>query len=182
MSGTMGLKEKAVLASLGMVILYGIAAVIWFLKMDVTSKQGEWYRARKKYREACQQYRSECRLISEKRQWAESYDQEKAAMPTFEVGMATDTTWLEKVGEIAKKHHVEISSKKTGKETSADDVLELEIDCQWEAALESLVRFMHELENTDQGMFDFSSLVFKPSSKKGYLKGSFTVTCAYMRE
>ena len=41
---------------------------------------------------------------------------------------------------------------------------------------------MHELENTDQGMFDFSSLVFKPSSKKGYLKGSFTVTCAYMRE
>ena len=41
---------------------------------------------------------------------------------------------------------------------------------------------MHELENTDKGMFDFHSLAFKPSSKKGYLKGSFVLTCAYMRE
>lgn len=179
---TMGLKEKAVLASLAMVVLYGIAAVVWFLKMDITSKQGDWYKARKKYHEACQQYRNECKLIAEKREWSDAYDQEKAAMPTFESGMATDTTWLEKVGEIAKKHNVEISSRKPGKEVAADDVLELEIDCQWEASLESLVKFMHELENTDQGMFDFNSLVFKPSSKRGYLKGSFTVTCAYMRE
>lgn len=179
---TMGLKEKAVLASLAMVLLYGIAAVIWFLKMDITSKQGEWYKARKKYHEACQQYRNECKLISEKRKWNERYDAEKKAMPTFEGGMATDTTWLEKVGEIAKRHHIEISTIKPGKEASPDDVKELEIDCQWEGALESLVKFMHELENTDQGMFDFSSLNFKPSSRKGYLKGSFTVTCAYMRE
>ena len=52
----------------------------------------------------------------------------------------------------------------------------------WEGALESLVKFMHELENTTEGMFDVGYLNFKPSSKKGYMKGSFTLTCAYMRE
>ena len=52
----------------------------------------------------------------------------------------------------------------------------------WEGALESLVKFMHEIENTSEGMFDMGSLNFKPSAKKGYLKGSFTLTCAYMRE
>lgn len=179
---TMGLKEKAVLASLGMIALYAVAAVIWFLKMDITSKQGEWNRAQRRYREACARYRSECRLISEKRAWIDAYDVEKAAMPTFEGEMATDTTWMEKVGEIAKRHHVEISSRKAGKETSADDVMEVVLDCNWDGALEPLVKFMHELENTDQGMFDFHSITFKPSSKKGYLKGSFSVTCAYMRE
>ena len=37
-------------------------------------------------------------------------------------------------------------------------------------------------ENTTEGMFDIGYLSFKPSSKKGYLRGSFTLTCAYMRE
>jgi hypothetical protein len=41
---------------------------------------------------------------------------------------------------------------------------------------------MYALENAEQGMFDLKNLNFKPSSKKGYLRGSFTLTCAYMRE
>ena len=42
---------------------------------------------------------------------------------------------------------------------------------------------MHELENTSEGMFDITQLSFKPiSSKQGYLSGSFTLNCAYMRE
>lgn len=178
----MGLREKAVLASLAMAALFAVAIAVWFLKMDVTDKTGDWNVARRRYREACSTYRSECKLISEKRQWDEAYEAEKAAMPTFETGTATDTTWLEMVGDVAKSHNIEISNRKAGKEVSADDVLELEIECNWEGSLESLVRFMHELENSDKGMFDFRSLVFKPSSKKGYLKGTFTVTCAYMRE
>ena len=178
----MGLKEKALLATIGMVILYAVAALIWFLKMDITSRQGEWNRARRKYQEVCRKYREECRLISEKRRWSDDYESEKAAMPSFEGGFATDTTWLEKVGEVAKKHHIDISNRKAGKEISADDVQEIEIECSWEGALESLVKFMYELENTDEGMFNFKAISFKPSSKSGYLKGVFTVTCAYMRE
>lgn len=178
-----GLREKAVLASLVMAVLYVIAVLVWFLKMDITKPQGEWFKARSRYRSACNQYRSENKLIAEKRDWEEAYETERAAMPTFKGMVSTDTTWLEKIGEVAKKNHIDISNRNAGKEIVVDDVQEQQVTCNWEGSLESLVKFMHELENTDEGMFDFNSLSFKPnSSKKGYLKGTFIITCAYMRE
>ena len=174
----MSLKEKAVLASIGMVLLYGLAAALWFM-----SQEAAWKKAAKAYDRAKAQYESERRLIGEKAKWNQAYEDEKALMPTFEAGKATDTTWLGKMDALAAKHHITISQRQSGKETESGEVLELPLEVKnWEGALESLVKFMHELENTDEGMFDIRSLNFKPSSKKGYLKGSFTLTCAYMRE
>lgn len=174
----MKLKEQAVAAVLGMVALYALAAGLWFMHSEAA-----WKKARRQYDKAVETYDRECRLIAEKRKWTDAYEAEKAAMPTFEAGKATDTTWLKKMDELAEKHHIAISQRQSGKEVEAGDVLELPIDVKtWEGSLESLVKFMHELENTGEGMFDIRSLNFKPSSKKGYLKGSFTLTCAYMRE
>ena len=104
-------------------------------------------------------------------------------MPTFAFGKTTDTTWLQKMDELAEKHHIFISQRQGGAEVEKGDVLELPIEVRnWEGALVSLVEFLHELENTTEGMFDVGNINFKPSSKKGYLRGSFTLTCAYMRE
>ena len=174
----MSLREKALLAVIGMIALYAFAVILWF-----TAQESAWAKARKAYDKAKTTYRNECKLIAEKQKWNQAYEDEKAQMPTFEFGKATDTTWLQKMDELAEKHHISISQRQGGKEIEKGDVLELPIEVRnWEGALESLVRFMHELENTSEGMFDIGSLNFKPSSKKGYLKGSFTLTCAYMRE
>lgn len=175
---TMSLKEKAVLATVMMALLYAVAGALWF-----TSQSAAWAKAAKTYARAKATYESECRLIAEKAKWNQAYEDEKALMPTFEAGKATDTTWLGKMDALAAKHHISISQRQSGKEVESGEVLELPIEVRsWEGALESLVKFMHELENTDEGMFDIRSISFKPSSKKGYLKGSFTLTCAYMRE
>lgn len=175
---SMSLREKAVLASVGMILLYGLAVALWF-----TTQSDAWAKAAKSYARAKATYESERKLISERAKWNQAYEDEKALMPTFEAGKATDTTWLGKMDALAAKHHISISQRQSGKETESGEVLELPIEVRsWEGALESLVKFMHELENTDEGMFDIRSLNFKPSSKKGYLKGSFTLTCAYMRE
>jgi len=172
------LKEKAVMATLGVIVLYAIAVGTWFF-----SAESSWKKAMKAYARAKDTYQKEVKLIGEKAKWAEAYETEKATMPTFEAGKATDTTWRRKLDELAAKHHVAISSAQTGKETEAGDVLELPIEVKsWEGCLESLVRLMHELENTPEGMFDITQISFKPSSKKGYLRGSFTLNCAYMRE
>ena len=177
MSG-MSLREKAVLSSIVMVLLYGLAVALWFM-----SQEAAWKKAAKAYDRAKAQYESERRLIGEKAKWNQAYEDEKALMPTFEAGKSTDTTWLGKMDALAAKHNITISQRQSGKETESGEVLELPLEVKnWEGALESLVKFMHELENTDEGMFDIRSLNFKPSSKKGYLKGSFTLTCAYMRE
>ena len=172
------LREKAVMATLGVVVLYAIAVALWFL-----SAESAWKKAAKNYAKAKDTYQKEVKLIGEKRKWTEAYETEKAAMPTFEAGKATDTTWRRKLDELAEKHHIAISSAQTGKETEAGDVLELPIEVKsWEGCLEALVRLMHELENTSDGMFDITQLNFRPSSKKGYLRGSFVLNCAYMRE
>ena len=173
-----GLREKAVMATLGVVVLYAIAVGVWFF-----SAEGAWKKAAKGYAKAKDTYQKEVKLIGEKRKWTDAYEAEKAQMPTFEAGKATDTTWRRKLDEIAEKHHFLIASAQTGKEVEAGDVLELPIDVKsWEGCLESLVKLMHELENTSEGMFDITQISFRPSSKKGYLKGSFTLNCAYMRE
>ena len=172
------LREKALMAVVGVVALYAIAALVW-----VFSAESSWKKAAKAYAKAKDAYQKEVKLIGEKRKWAEAYEDEKATMKTFEAGKATDTTWRRKLDEIAERNRIVISSAQTGKEIEAGDVLELPIDVKsWEGCLESLVKFMHEIENTDDGMFDITQLSFKPSSKKGYLRGSFTLNCAYMRE
>ena len=172
------LKEKAILAMLGIIALYAFAVILWFVSFE-----SSWKKAVKAYDKAKKTYQSEVKLIGEKRKWTEAYETEKAAMPSFEAGKATDTTWRRKLDEFAAKHHIVISSAQTGKEVEAGDVLELPIEVKtWEGCLESLVKFMHELENTSDGMFDITQINFKPSSKKGYLRGSFTLNCAYMRE
>lgn len=172
------LREKALMAVVGVVALYAIAALMWFVSVE-----SAWKKAAKGYAKARDTYAKEVKLISEKRKWTEAYETEKAAMPTFEIGKATDTTWRRKLDEIAEKNHVLITSAQTGKEAEVGDVLELPIEVKsWEGCLETLVRTMHELENTTEGMFDITQLSFKPSSKKGYLRGSFVLNCAYMRE
>ncbi len=177
------LKEKAVLAVVGMVILYVVAGVLWFAHFDITQKTGAWYKARETYVKAADKYDAECRLIREKARWTDAYETEKSAMPTFEVGKSTDTTWLQKMDELAAKHFIQISNRQGKEEIEAGEVLELPIEVKsWEGAFESLVKFMHELENTSEGMFDIRAISFKPGNKGGYLKGSFTLTCAYMRE
>ncbi len=172
------LREKAILAIVGMALLYALAVVLWFV-----SQESAWKKAARTYRRACDTYEKELRLISERQKWNDAYEDEKSQMPTFAFGKTTDTTWLQKMDELAERHHISISQRQGGAEVEKGDVLELPIEVRnWEGALESLVRFLHELENTSEGMFDVASLSFKPSSKKGYLKGSFTLTCAYMRE
>lgn len=172
------LREKAILAILGVIALYAFAGILWFV-----SAESSWKKAAKAYDKAKRTYEAEVKLIGEKRKWIDAYENEKATMPTFESGKATDTTWRRKLDEIAARHNIVIASAQTGAEVEAGDVLELPIEVRsWEGSLEALVRFLHELENTNDGMFDITQLNFKPSSKRGYLRGSFTLNCAYMRE
>ena len=172
------LKEKAMMAVVAIVVLYAVAVGVWFF-----SAESAWKRAAKAYGKECDRYEQEEKLISEKRKWNELYDREKSAMPTFEAGKATDTVWLRKVEDLARTNLVLITSIDSGKEVEAGDVLELPIEVKsWEGSLEALVKFMHALENSTDGMFDIKEISLKPSQKKGYLKGSLSITCAYMRE
>ena len=174
----MGLKEKAMAAVIVVIALYAVVVVTWFLYSGTA-----WRSAFKKYEREEKTFNKEERLISERNKWTEAYEAEKAAMPTFAAGRATDTTWLQKMGEVANRNLIQISQRGTQKEKlEIDDVTVLPIDASWEGSLEALVKFLYELENSKEGLFDVAELDFKPSAKKGYLRGTFALNCAYMRE
>ena len=175
----MGLREKAVVAVLVMVVLYAAAVATWFMHSERA-----WKKARDRYATACRTLQKEKDVIANKSKYAEDYERAKAFMPMFEAEKTTEATRLKKMREIALKNLVVIAQDEAKPEVAGDDVHELPIDVRsWEGSLEALVKFMHELENTEEGMFAITELNFKPnSSKRGYMRGSFTLNCAYMRE
>lgn len=172
------LREKAVMATLAVVALYVLAVFVWF-----GSARESWARAARNYAKAKAKYAEECRVIAEESTWTKAYEDERAAMPMFEVGKSTDTSWQRKMSDLALRHRIQITQSKAGEEVDAGEVKELPIEVSsWEGSLDALVHFMYELENSTEGMFALDRLSFKPSSKKGYFRGSFTLKCAYMRE
>ena len=174
---SMSLRQKAVVAALVVVALYVGAALFWFL-----AAESKWKKAATRYVEAKKNYLKEEKVISEKAKWDEAYETAKAAMPVFVTGKATDTTWLALVGSLATTNLVQISQRGASPEALEDDVTVLPIDATWDASLEALVKFLHALENSEEGLFVVTKLNFRPGQKQGYLRGTFTLNCAYMRE
>lgn len=174
----MGLKEKAIVSILVVLAMYAAAVATWFMHSEKS-----WKKARGRYESACRQFRKETETIANKDKYVEDYEKAKEFMPVFEAAKTTEATWLKKMREIAAENLVVISQDEAKQEVVGDDVHELPIEVRsWEGSLEALVKFMHTLENTEEGMFAVTELNFRPSSKRGYLRGSFTLTCAYMRE
>ena len=174
----MGLKEKALVSVVVVLALYAAAVATWFMHSERA-----WKKAKDRYESTCRQFRRETETIANKDKYVEDYEKAKEFMPVFEASKTTEATWLKKMREIAAENLIVIGQDEAKPEVVGDDVHELPIDVRsWEGSLEALVKFMHELENTDEGMFDIRAINFKPNTKTGYLRGSFTLTCAYMRE
>ena len=177
MSG-MSQRDQTAAAAAVVVVLYAAAALFWFLV-----QADAWKKSEKRYHRERDRYRQEERLISERAKWSAAYDEEREKMPQFsESEKGVDTHWLSRMDALAAEHHVAIMQRDPQQETRKEDVFELPIDVKnWEGSLESLVSFMNALQGAEGAMFDIRSISVKPSSHKGFLKGSFTLSCAYMR-
>ena len=160
-------REKTAIAVVVVTLLYAAAVAVWFLHSERA-----WHKARQNYETAAKTCAKERKLIGE-----------KAQMPTFDAGRSTDTAWLRKLEEIAQRNLIQLGQHHASAEVDVDDVKELPIVVSGcEGSLEALVKFMHELENSDDGMFSITQLRARPSRKQGYLNLDFTINCAYMRE
>ena len=174
------MKDKAVLAIGGMALMYAVGGFLWFKAL--TDKASDWNKSQRMYAESVKKYQRERALIARRAYWSDAYDDERAKMPMFPEGKDVGTHWLGRMEEIASQNLISISSRQSGKEEERGDVYELPVEVKgWEAALEPLVKFLYALEHAEEAMFDVKSIDMRASSHKGYLKGAFTLTCAYMR-
>ncbi|MFO7937077.1 MAG: hypothetical protein R6V06_05665 [Kiritimatiellia bacterium] len=168
-------KEKNMLMIIVVLILYSIAALLY------RKQKNEWEKNRRIYNNALEKYNEECALIEAKDEWDLKYETMCALMPVFPYDRDVDTHWLNIMDTVASENNLVISRRQTGSEEEVGDVYEIPLECKnWEGTLESLVGFLYGLRK--QGaMLDVRQIYVKHSSKPGYLRGTFSLYCAYMR-
>jgi hypothetical protein len=168
-------REKNMLIIVGVIALYAFAALSY-------KKQSEnWKIAKRAYQNAEKKYQEENALIAASKDWSEKYEQMRSLMPVFPYEKDVDTHWLNVMDSLAIKNSLTITRRQTNKETEVGDVYELPIECKdWEGSLESLVKFLYDLQK-EGAMLDVRQVFIRPSARPGFLKGTFTLYCAYMR-
>ena len=121
-------------------------------------------------------------LIGARADWESRYGKVRDRMPVFTPGEQVETYWLAVMDDAAAKHGVRILQRDLKEETEVAGVFELPVEVRsWEATLESFVKFVHALESAG-AMLVMRELRASPvPNKQGWLKGSFTLSCAYIR-
>ena len=168
-------REKNMLLITVVVVLYAAAG------LSYKKQAANWKVAQRVYATAQKKLNDENALIAAKEEWSAKYTQMRDLMPVFPYEKDVDTHWLNVMDSVATRNGFTIARRQTGKEAEVGDVYELPIDCKdWEGTLEALVKFLYDLHQ-EGAMLDVRQLFIRPSTKPGYLKGTFTLYCAYMR-
>lgn len=176
MSANGSMREKAVLAIAAVTVVY--AATLAF---GLWRGRESWDQARAKYLKLRARCEREAAEIARGGEWDAAYDGEVAKIPRLDAGAGSDTAWMGMVDGIAKENAVFITERRPGKEEEVGDLLSQTVEIRWSAALSSLVKFLYDLENSEDGKFDVQAINFSPDRRPGYLTGSMTLTCIYLR-
>ena len=178
MSAVVSSHEKALAGIVVMAVLYAVLILVLGDRMTPA-----YWAQRNAARRALSDQRSEQRaLISQKDEWNRQYSQLRGMMPVFDEGRRVDTYWLGVMDKVATRHGVSIVKRQIGDEQLTGDAYEMPISCKdWEASLDSLVRFLYDL-HAEGAMLDIRQMYLKPvPSNPGSLRGDFTLYCAYLR-
>ncbi len=102
-------------------------------------------------------------------------------LPVHPAGRKVDVYWLSIMDNLASRHGVNITKRRTGEEKSNGEFYELTIEAtEWDGSLDALTHFLFELQN-EAAMLDIEQLMIKPR-EDGLLRGRFSLNCAYTRE
>lgn len=174
------MKDRLILSVAAVVALYAVGGWLWYSAL--LNRTSAWNSSRRQFKEAVTKVQKERKLIAERTKWIDRYDEEREKMPLFPEGEDVKTHWLRRMDALAEQNHVWIFSRDPGQEQQVGDVYEMPIDVKnWEGGLDPLVKFLYALEHAEGAMFDVQAIMMRPSSHKGALRGSFTLSCAYMR-
>jgi hypothetical protein len=145
------------------------------------SRFSQWQELRAKQDRLEREIRADRELISRRDEWEAEFAQVRQLLPAQPPDRKMDIFWLTVIDRLAAKHDVKITKIEASDEERLGDVYELPIECKtWEASLDSIVRFLFDLQS--QGaMLDIRQL-FVRSKDGGKLRGRLTLFCAYRRE
>ena len=171
----MSRRDRTLLAIVGVLLLYSVAAVLFF------TRQGKsWERSRKSYEREEKEFERQKKLIGERSAWVARSEEVSVKMPTASEGESTQTRWQRILERVANEHSVNILGEQPKPEEEHGGVWEMPIEVKYEASLVRLVEFLYALNNVEDAMFDVHDIDIT-SKNNGFLSGKFTLTCAYMK-
>ncbi len=178
MTTTITSRDKRLLGVFAVVLLLGILGM-WYPK----AKQA-WTTHETTAIELEGQLATEQMIIAQRDAAAKRYAELRKQIPTFPENKDVVNYWWATVDNIATANGVNIATRSAGREMANGEVIELTLECrEWSANLESLINFLYAVETHPQTMMDVRSIKVDLDKKRpGFLKGSFTINCAYMRE
>ena len=171
----MSRRDRTILAVVVVVLMYGIAALIWF-----SGREAAWAKSRKAYENAKKTLAKENKLISEKAAWQKKSEEISLKMPMAAEDESTETRWQRLLEKIAAADKGEIKGEQPKPEEEHGGVWEMPIEVRVEECLSRIVKFLYDLENAEGGMFDVRDLDIS-SRNNGFLTVKFTLTSAYMK-
>jgi len=124
--------------------------------------------------------RRERLVLQREQQVREQFQAAYQDLATFPEAMDVTADMLIKVEGLANSNQLVLTRREPQKERRQGDIATLDIKCNWDGTLESLVRFLYAL-GQDHAMLDISELYIRAEGK-GVLKGTFTINCSYIRK
>ena len=173
---SMSRHDRAVLAATVLVALFGFLALTAKGRIAlIRARRADAERLEKRL--ALQEA-----LIDARDDWTARYEAVRDRMPVFSATEQVGPHWGKIMDDAAHAHDLHIQQRSFKEETVVAGVCELPIEVrQWEGTLEALVGFVHQVESTG-AMLEVRDLRASPiQNRQGWLKGSFTLSCAYLR-
>ena len=144
-------------------------------------KYDEWQQVRRDQATVRSAIELDKRLLASRDRWSSEFEELKQFLPRHSIDKKVDVYWLREMDNVATEHGVKILKRQVRDEERIGDVYELPIECrEWEADLESLVHFLFDLQ-AEGAMLDIRSLWIKPKKGTAFLRGTFSLWCAYTR-
>ena len=166
-------REMVLIWMTGFVALAGVT----YLLVDPQLK--EWGVLDDKKQDAARQVANQKRLISQAPKWDAKLVEQKKKLPTHPQGKDVTTDLQILIERLATANGLTLVSREAEKEALRGNMYEVAVNCKWEGKLESLTRFLFDLQKEDV-ILDVSQLTISPNEKK-VLRGGFTVYCSYSR-
>lgn len=143
----------------------------------------EWRDLRVERAELRRQIQRDRDLIATRTRWETELAGLSTQLPQFAPDAKMDVHWLSVMDRIAGKHGVKILQRQAGEEKRDGDLYELPVECRdWAGSLDSLVRFLFELQ-AEGAMLDVRQLYVRPRKPgDSELRGRFSLSCIYTRE
>ncbi len=169
-------RDRNNLMRLGAILMVAIFA------LSFQNGAGKWESERRIYSKTLQTQAEHLALIANRGKLEAEYDELASKMPVYPYEKDVAIDWLKQIDEIATESRIDVAKRQVGKEAEIGDVFELPVDFKnWSGTLKSLVTFLYKV-NSIGAMRDVKDLSVQCESRKpGFLKGNFTLNCAYMR-